>query len=179
MHYELDGYYFRKPEPSDLNALYAQKNDAEVANLLGGFSTGYSRRDLEAWLEFHRTCAGEVLWVIASREDDRPVGHVGLYEIDHRCRSAEFAIMIGDRTVWGHGVGRACTQRMLEYGFLQLNLNRISLHVLSTNERAIRLYTSLGFVEEGKLREAQFKNGRYIDVIVMSMLKPEFDRYAT
>lgn len=163
----------RRPEMEDVEALYHQKNDPAVASLLGGFSTGYSREDLRRWVEAHRTRADEVLWVIASAEDGRCLGHVGLYQIDHRIRSAEFAIMLGDRAAQGRGLGRLCTRFMVEYGFRELNLNRISLQVLATNERALGLYRSLGFREEGRLREAQYKGGTYIDVVMMGILRSE------
>jgi ribosomal-protein-alanine N-acetyltransferase len=173
MHPILDGFLLRKPEPADVEALYRQKNDPEVGALLGGFTSGYSRRDLEGWVEHHRTHRSEVLWVIAESDGDRAVGHVGLYEIDHRIRTAEFAIMLGDKSVWGKGLGRACTAFVVRYGFEQLNLNRVSLQVLETNTRAQQLYKSLGFVEEGRLRQAQYKSGRYLDVLVMSILRTE------
>ena len=170
----LDQVVLRRPEPKDTDALYEQKNDPEVAALLGGFSTGYAHEDIRQWIEAHRTRIDEVLWVIAADDDDRCLGHVGLYRIDHRIRAAEFAIMLGDRSVWGRGIGRRCTGFAIQYGFLELNLNRISLQVLATNERALHLYTSLGFREEGRLREAQFKGGDYIDVIQMSLLRAEY-----
>lgn len=164
----------RRPEPEDIEALYQQKNDPEIASLLGGFSNGYSREDLRRWMESHRARSDEVLWVIALPDGDRCLGHVGLYQIDYRIRSAEFAIMLGDRSVWGRGLGKRCTQFMVEYGFRNLNLNRVSLQVLASNPRALQLYRSLGFREEGCLRQAQFKNGEYIDVILLSVLSSEF-----
>lgn len=173
MHPVIDGFVLRKPEPGDVEELYRQKNDPEIGALLGGFTTGYSRRDLEGWVEHHRAQRNEVLWVVADSNADRAVGHVGLYEIDHRIRTAEFAIMIGDKSAWGKGLGRACTEFTVRYGFEQLNLNRVSLQVLETNTRAQQLYRSLGFVEEGRLRQAQYKSGRYLDVVLMSILRTE------
>jgi len=175
MHYDVAGYRLRKPELSDVDALYVVKNDAEVAGMLGGFSTGYSKADLEAWIAFHREAKDEALFVIADAKD-RAVGHVGLYKVNHRIRSAEFAIVIGDRSIWGKGLGRACTRFAIEYGFDELNLRRIYLEVLATNERAIKLYRALSFVEEGRLRQAQWKRGRYIDVLVMGLLSEEYRR---
>jgi RimJ/RimL family protein N-acetyltransferase len=175
MSYHVGGFVLRPPEPADVEALYRYKNDPEIAEMLGGFvAGGYSSADLEDWLEFHRKHEDEVLWVIAAPEDDRCVGHVGLYKIDHRIRSAEFALMIGDRSIWGQGLGRACTKFAIDYGFRELNLNRICLTVLSTNERAIGLYHSLGFKDEGKLRQAQYKGGQYVDVWIMGMLRSEY-----
>jgi RimJ/RimL family protein N-acetyltransferase len=62
----------------------------------------------------------------------------------------------------------------MEHGFAELNLNRIWLAVLADNVRAERLYRSLGFREEGRLRDAQYKRGRYLDVILMALLRREF-----
>lgn len=174
MTYRLGDIILRRPEASDLPALYAFKNDPEVASLLGGFSTGYAMADLEEWLQSHRRARDEVLWSIVHAEDGACLGHVGLYRIDHRVRSAEYAIMIGDRSAWGRGIGRACTQFAIAYGFEQLNLNRIELSVLATNQRALALYASVGFVEEGRKRQAQYKDGAYCDVIMMALLRDEY-----
>lgn len=164
----------RMLEPRDLDALLEQKNDPDVGGLLGGFSTGYARKDLEGWLEFHRTKRNEVLWAIADGQD-RCLGHVGLYEVDHRVRKAEFAIMLGDRTAWGKGIGKRVSAWVVEYGFLQLNLNRIELDVLATNPRAKSLYEGLGFEHEGTKRSAQYKDGAYIDVHMMAFLRDAWE----
>lgn len=166
----------RPPEPHDATRLYQYKNDIEVASLLGGFHAGLSRTDVAEWIESHRRNKSDVIWAIADRDDDSCLGHVGLYQVDHRIRSAEFAIMIGARDRWGKGLGREVTSHVVEWGFSNLNLNRVSLSVLAGNDRAIRLYRSLGFVEEGRLRQAQYKNGAYVDVVLMSVLRSERDR---
>ncbi|MBE2187358.1 MAG: GNAT family N-acetyltransferase [Rhodothermales bacterium] len=174
MMYDLGSVVLRKPEPEDLAALYAQKNNAAVRMALGGFTTGYAMADLRQWVEAHRTRTDEVLWVIAETGTNRCLGHVGLYRIDYRIRSAEFAIMLGEPAFRGQGIGKRCTRFMLEYGFRELNLNRVDLSVLATNERAIGLYESLGFRHEGRLREAQFRSGQYVDVLLMAILAKEY-----
>jgi RimJ/RimL family protein N-acetyltransferase len=175
MHYEVAGYRTRKPEESDIEALFALKNDPVIQATLGGFSTGYTRADLAKWIEFHRNAKDEALFMIVD-ERDRAIGHVGLYKLNHRIRSAEFAIVIGDRSVWGKGLGRAMTRFAIEYGFDELNLRRIYLEVLANNERAIKLYRSLGFIEEGRLRQATWKSGKYVDVLIMGLLIEEYRR---
>jgi RimJ/RimL family protein N-acetyltransferase len=167
------GICFRRPEPGDLAAILRFKNDPEIAGLLGGFSAGYAKADGVDWLARRRSCCDELVYTIATIEGDACLGHVGLYQIDHRIRSAEFAIMLGDKSVWGKGIGKAATRWMVEFGFAQLNLNRVFLSVLAANERAHRMYAGLGFVEEGRLREAQYKNGCYQDVVCMSVLRSD------
>jgi len=174
MHHELGDFLLRKPEPHDVESLYQWKNDAGIASMLGGFTTGYAFADLVRWVEHHRSAADEAFFMIARKADNRAIGHVALYRLDHRLGIGEFAILLGDRSAWGKGLGRAATRWMCEYGFQQLNLRRITLSVLATNERAHRLYTSLGFVEEGRLRQAQLKNGAFVDVILMAAFREEF-----
>jgi RimJ/RimL family protein N-acetyltransferase len=175
--HEVAGFRLRRPERTDIDALYIVKNDPDVASILGGSSTTYSKVDLEGWVEFHRAAKDEALFVIADTED-RAIGHVGLYKIDHLLRAAEFGILIGDRSNWGKGLGRACSRFAIEYGFDKLNLRRIYLEVLASNERAIKLYRSLGFVEEGRLRQAAWQSGNFVDVILMGLLIEEYHRDA-
>ena len=173
MNHEIAGVVLRLPESRDAAALYAQKNDAEVANLLGGFSRGYSESDIGRWIESHRGRSDEALFVIADHETDACLGHVGLYGIDHRVRSAEFAIMIGAKDAWGRGLGTEISSYICDYGFQWLNLNRIELTVLASNTRAIALYKKLGFLQEGLKRQAQYKAGKYLDVCCMARLRDD------
>lgn len=161
----------RKPELEDAEVLYHLKNDPETIDLLGGFTKGYDKEGIKAWITFHNNASDECLYLIEEISSGKVIGHVGLYNIDHRIRKAEFAIMIADKSAKGKGYGNICTEYMLEFGFNQLNLNRIELSLLSTNKIAHHIYLKNGFVEEGILKQAQFKNGNYIDVILMAKLK--------
>lgn len=171
---DLGAVVLRPFEPADVEHLYRFRNDWQVTQFLGGFSSGYSRRNLQEWVKFHRNRDDEVLWAIAVKKDDRCIGHVGLYKIDPRLRKAEFAILVGDPRWWGKGVGRSATVAMIDWGFTQLNLHKISLSVLDTNRRAIKLYQQLGFRHEGKLRDEQFRDRKYLDVVLMSLLEREW-----
>jgi len=103
------------------------------------------------------------------------IGNVGLHQIEWVNRSAEFGIFIGDKSFWNHGYGTEATLLTLKHGFETINLNRIYLHVFETNLRAVHVYTKIGFVPEGRLRQTLFRNGRYTDTHVMSVLRSEWD----
>jgi len=103
------------------------------------------------------------------------IGNVGLHQIEWVNRSAEFGILIGEKSFWDHGYGTEATLLTLKHGFETINLNRIYLHVFETNLRAVHVYTKIGFVPEGRLRQTLFRNGRYIDTHVMSVLRSEWD----
>ena len=175
MHIILSSTILRKPEPQDAADLYRFRNDPEVVHALGGFSSGYSLRDIEEWIERRRKASEDLVWTIADRETNACLGHAGLYRIDHRVRCCEFAILIGEPARTGKGLGREVSSVVIAYGFDELNMNRIELSVIASNIRAVRLYESLGFVREGVKRAAQYRAGAYADVILMAMLRGEWN----
>jgi RimJ/RimL family protein N-acetyltransferase len=75
----------------------------------------------------------------------------------------------------GRGIGRSAIKRLMHYVFEICGMRRLWLDYFESNEAGAMLYTSMGFIEEGRLRKAIDINGQYLDVIVMGMLKKEFD----
>jgi putative acetyltransferase len=72
----------------------------------------------------------------------------------------------------GRGAGRQLMNRLLAWADQWGGVLRIELWVHVDNERAIALYRSLGFVEEGRHKAYALKNGRYVDSISMARLHP-------
>jgi RimJ/RimL family protein N-acetyltransferase len=171
---DLGETVLRALEPTDADSLYSFRNDWEVIQHLGGFSAGFSRANLEDWIKRHSNRADEVLWTIAEAVTNKCIGHVGLYQIDNRVRKAEFAIVIGDRKWWGQGLGKKVTEVVVTWGFSQLNLHKITLGVLTNNSRAIHIYEALGFRCEGVLRDEQFRDGKYLDLMFMAMFEDDW-----
>jgi RimJ/RimL family protein N-acetyltransferase len=75
----------------------------------------------------------------------------------------------------GKGIAKEAYNKFIPHLFTIYNLNKVSLEVLETNERAINLYNKLGFVEEGVKREEVLKNGKWVNSIIMSILKSEYE----
>jgi RimJ/RimL family protein N-acetyltransferase len=111
---------------------------------------------------------------VIETNDGEYVGSAGLMHIDPRNRAAEAGIVIGRPEEWGRGQGTDAMKTLLKHGFEELNLHRIALRVYTFNERAIRSYQKLGFVEEGRLRQAMFRHGAWHDVILMAILADEY-----
>ncbi len=111
---------------------------------------------------------------VAEGENWTLVGNCAIFAIDWRVRSAEFGIFIGDKSYWNKGYGTEATLVMLRHCFEALNLNRLFLRVYADNLRAQRAYEKAGFVQEGRLRAAEYHEGAYVDVIMMSVLAAEW-----
>lgn len=103
------------------------------------------------------------------------IGSCGFHEIDWRSRWGEAGIAIGDKTQWGKGFGTDALRALIGFGFRDLNLHRIMLRVFDDNARAIRSYEKVGFKTEGRLREDEFRNGRYRDTVIMAILRSEWE----
>lgn len=81
-----------------------------------------------------------------------------------------------DKKFIGKKLGYKAYNIFIPFLFKTYKLNKISLEVLSTNTVALNLYKKLGFIYEGEKREEVFKNGIFINSILMSILKKEYER---
>ena len=77
----------------------------------------------------------------------------------------------------GKGYAKIAYKLFIPFLFKTYNLNKISLEVLDTNTIAKNLYVKLGFTAEGIKRQEVFKNNTFVDSILMSLLKTEFNGY--
>lgn len=166
----------RAPERSDIPRFVAWLNDPEVvAGLM--VALPMSMADEEAWFEqMLKSPREQHPMTIEIRQGDEwlPVGNCSYHEIDWRCRAGEVGIFIGEKAQWNQGYGTEVMQLLVKHGFETLNLNRVCLQVYASNPRAIRSYEKVGFVHEGRRRQAMYKNGEYVDVLLMSILRSEW-----
>ena len=172
---------FRAVERGDLPTFVKWLNDPEVQQGIM-IHHPFSQAEEENWYEgMIKHPIDEHVMGIEVRETEpeageeqwKLIGSLAFNEIDWRNRAAEFGIMIGDKKYWNRGYGTEAVLLLVNHGFNTLNLNRIFLRVFENNPRAIRAYEKAGFVHEGKLRQAEFRDGKYIDVLMMSRLKDE------
>ncbi|WP_234424930.1 GNAT family N-acetyltransferase [Clavibacter sp. VKM Ac-2542] len=113
--------------------------------------------------------AGDVGFCVTDRISGRLVGHVTLFGAKLLTRAATLTVMIGSEHT-GSGYGTDAVRTLVDYGFREMGLNRIQLHVFAYNARARATYRKVGFVEEGVLRETVFHDGTFHDEVVMSVL---------
>jgi len=172
---------FRAIDRDDLLTFVKWINDPEVRQGIGIYLP-YAMADEADWFDMMRkrpidehnlaievkgiTTQGDESWTL--------IGSCGFFNLDQRNRSSEFGIMIGDKNYWNQGFGTEAVRLLCQHGFNTLNLNRIYLRVLESNPRAIHAYEKAGFAHEGRQRQAEFRDGKYINMLVMSMLKDEY-----
>ena len=97
------------------------------------------------------------------------MGRCGITRVDWKNRVGELAIMIG-APYRGRGYGGEAMALLCDFCFQEMNLHKLKVIVLKTNEAAIRCYERCGFVREGVLREEIFRRGAYQDVVQLARL---------
>ncbi|MFC2053668.1 GNAT family N-acetyltransferase [Chloroflexota bacterium] len=171
-----DRLRLRAVERSDLELFVEWLNDPEVREGLL-LHLPMSMAEEEKWFEdMIKRPDVEHPMVIEIRQDESwvMIGNCGIHNIAWRLRSAEVGIFIGEKGYWDQGYGTEAMRLLLDHSFNTLNLNRITLQVYEDNPRAVRAYEKVGFVHEGRARQGMYKNGRYVDIIWMSVLRSEW-----
>lgn len=163
----------RALELADLPDYHRWLNDPEVIRYLKLYAP-LSMPDEEDWYKAMREDPSQMVFAVET-ETGQHIGNLGLMHLNWKDRSAELGIVIGDKSQWGKGYAQDAVQSLLAFVFEQMNLNRIHLRVYADHAAAITVYRKCGFVEEGRLREDVYAEGRYHDMLVMSILKREFE----
>jgi len=164
----------RRHVPANLEAFKRWYADPEVVRLTR-YQDGPMRADEVERFFVARVLGPESLtFAIHVRATDRLIGTCAFSQLDGDNGTALFHITIGEKDCWGQGHGGEATELMLEHAFERLGLHRVGLSVFEFNERAIRSYRRVGFVVEGRAREAILRDGRWWDEIQMSILESEW-----
>lgn len=159
-------------EKSDLEKCKQWVNDPAIATAVLRVLP-VSMHEHINWYEKIIVDKARLTFAIETIENEKYIGNLGLRNIDWINRKGRFWIYL-DKTEWGKGYGKEGVSLLLNYSFHSLNLNRIYLDVGSFNQRAIKVYDSIGFLTEGVLREDFYTNGSYVDVLRMAILKRDF-----
>jgi len=167
--------YLRALTDADADGEYpAWLNDAEVCRSNSHHVFPYSREAaLDYILEIRQSTASLTLAIVV-REGHRHIGNIALQSIHLINRNAEFAVLIGDKAGWGKGYGLEAGRLICRHGFDALNLHRIYCGTFADNVGMIGLAHALGMKEEGRRREAAFKDGKYIDIVEFGLLGADF-----
>lgn len=116
-------------------------------------------------------------YVLAEDENGAALGFAILMELDNRHGN----VLLQRLAVAGpgRGVGRWLLARVVELVFSETAAHRLHLNVFADNERAIHVYQTSGFTEEGRLREARLRaDGSRCDSLIFSMLRREWPKAA-
>ena len=166
----------RAREMDDLERNYRWVNDREVTRFIA-MRYQMSLLAEEDWMRERtkRPLAFDLAAFAIETKDGRHIGNCVLRGASPENRSADLGIVIGEKDCWGRGYGADAVRTLVRFGFDEMNLERVELHVYDFNARAIASYRNCGFIEEGRLRQHEYAEGAYHDSVVMAVLRDEWE----
>ncbi|MEO8456346.1 MAG: GNAT family protein [Chloroflexota bacterium] len=163
----------RPMEPRDLPRFVEWLADADVRRWLAALADPPTLQDEVEWYESTRENEDNVLWSMETL-DGQLIGTIEL-RLNPVAQRAELGIAVQDKTQWSKGYGTDAIMQALDYGFDELELNRVELTVDEANGRGRRCYEKCGFTAEGLLRQHRFVEGQFGNTVVMSVLRSEWE----
>lgn len=162
----------------DISKTLKWHNQSDIKKLYSGHPFPVNVEMEQKWYENILTSNfPNTVFVIELIESSKLIGIAALKKISLINRTAEFSIYIGDEENRKKGYSYEATILILRFGFFDLGLNRISLKVQENNKEAIKLYEKCRFIKEGVIRKSVFKKNVFLNEIIMSILKSEFEEF--
>ena len=161
----------RELEDADADRLFAWRREPEVDRWMSApipDDAAAHRR----WFEGVRVDPDRCGWIITSGAE--PVGYLMLSGLVGAHRRAEWGWYIGEAKARGRGAGRAAQAIGLDRAFAEHEVEKVWSEVLADNEVALRAQAAAGFRREGYLRRHVWKDGRPHDVVILGILKSEW-----
>ena len=139
------------------NDYVAWMNDPEVGVFLETRFTSHSVEDVRRYVKTQNESADAVFLAIVRRADRRHVGNLRIGAIDRHHHTATIALVIGDKSAWGQGLGSEAIALATKYAFSALGLRKLTARCYSTNRGSIRAFEKAGWRHEGR-QVSQFES---------------------
>lgn len=168
--------FFRAFEEEDAELIYKWKNDDDLKKLSTGLNRRMCKEEALEWVRARmRHNDYRVFWAICAKATGKMIGYACLTDIHYINSSANLSgIMIGDKN-YQDGLAWIETYLFIyEYVFERLNLNRIYGHAIDEHKMTLAMREAMFSVREGVMRQAAFKNGKFYDVSISSILREEY-----
>lgn len=172
---EGDLIYLRPMEIEDVKHKVQWVNDQEVRKTLVYSDYPATVLGTEQWLRRVAADPGRKNFMVCMKADHKTVGFAGIKSIDRINLKCESFMGIGVKEYWGKGLGYDIKKSILEYCFSELQLNKVYSMHLADNQAMIRINMKLGGKLEGTLREDVWHNGKFQDMVIISILKNEYN----
>lgn len=167
-------FSLREMTRKDLPIINSWRANRELIDYLGAPYRYINEEVEQKWYENYISTRDTTIRCTIMNNNEEVIGLVSITNIDWVNRSGVLHVMIGESNNRGKGAGTYAVNEMVRHAFYDMNLNRLELSVLSRNQRAINLYEKVGFTKEGIKRRAVYKNGSFVDMVIMAILREEY-----
>lgn len=161
-------------EYKDIETIRQWRNSKEVASYMYN-ENQITTEQQEAWflkISKDSTCK---YWTIFY--NDIPMGLANLVFINQKDKRCDWAFYLGSPDSRGKGIGGKVEFLILDHVFNDMNLNKLCCEVFTSNEGVIAQHQKFGFKIEGTRNQHIQKNGEFLDIVEMALLKEDWLKY--
>jgi RimJ/RimL family protein N-acetyltransferase len=163
----------RPPRVEDAEMMNSWFEDLEVTAYL--FIRHPPGIDAEKeWLDARAKDPDSVNWAVEF--EGRLVGGTGIHMIDWKSGWGTTGTVLGDKAVWGRGLGRELMQLRTDYAFTQLPLRKLKSSYIDGNEASARAQATAGYQVVGRHRKDRWVDGAWRDLILTEVLREDWER---
>lgn len=145
-------------------------NDSEVCKYNSHGEVLYTRERAIKFIQSLKEDSTREVWAVYLKEGNIHIGNISLQCIDKKNNNAEIAFLFGEKRFWGKGYAQEASKLLMKRAFSELKLHRLYFGTHCENVAMQKLGEHLGFLREGVLKESQFKNGKYNDVLIYGLV---------
>ncbi|MEA2091899.1 MAG: GNAT family protein [Campylobacterota bacterium] len=175
MRLEGERIYLRELRVEDAEGNYPNwLNDPEVCRYNSHGEILYIKEMAIEYIKSTQDNPACRVFAICENLSKKHIGNISLQAISIKNRSAEFAILMGEKSFWNRGFAKEAGNLLIEYGFKKLSLHRIYCGTSEANIPMQRLALSLHMKKEGRRKEALFKNDIFYDILEYGILKKDY-----
>lgn len=159
----------RRLERDDLPRTWGWMHRPEIYERIG-VTVPFSPTQQDAWFAKLEQATDKMVFAVCRLEDREHIGNVSLDMLDWRHRNARLSVFIALDGERGRGFGSDALRTLTTYAFSYLGLHKLWCKADAGDPRLRQFYERLGFVQEGLLREHEFKNGAFVDKAIFAIL---------
>jgi RimJ/RimL family protein N-acetyltransferase len=160
-------------EKQDLSRRVKWFNDPEISKyLVSDYPVSLAKT--EAWFSKTILDSSKVHFSIIDKETSTLIGMTGLLQISSKHMNAQMYITIGEESFHGQRLPDEIIPLVLNYAFIELNLNKVYLWTIPCNVRGRKVYERNGFTKEAEMHEQMYCKGKFQTIIQHRVLKSEF-----
>lgn len=164
--------YLRPLSLEDAKSNYVNwLNDEEICRYNAHHRFVNTEEKTREYIQSINSSKNNLVLAICSKEDDKHIGNVSIQNINYIDSNAEFAIIMGEKDYHGKGLAYEASKLIIDHAFNSLNLHRIYCGTSEKNISMQKLATKLNMKKEGVLKEAIFKEGSYLDIVLYGLIK--------
>lgn len=118
----------------------------------------------------------ELFFEIWHNNDKKPIGYIGFPHIQWFTRSAYIFYLVGDTNYWGQNIATEAGKLVVNYGFNELNLHKITARTFSPHVSSRRVAEKIGFTHEITLKKEVYIDGEHVDILEYAIFKEDWTK---